>query len=67
MAEPMDFRIVKRTPQPDGRDLIEAYGKSTATKATGFASGSTFFAIDTQTIYMYEETEGEWYDVGGDS
>ena len=61
MANP-NFRITKRRVMDDDKEQIEAYGKSTATKPSGYASGSTFIAVDTKKIYMYEESDDTWYD-----
>ena len=63
----MAYRIAKRTVQQDDKEIVEIYGLSTDSKPSGFASGSTFIAIDTKKIYMYEESGDDWYDWTSDS
>lgn len=41
-------------------DMDEYRGKSTDTKPSGVANGTTFLEIDTGAKYMYDEENGEW-------
>ena len=48
---------------------VELYGLSTDTKPTGIfegirlANGSTFYAMDTKAVYIYDEENERWLDV----
>ena len=36
-------------------------------KTIGLATGSVFLEVDTGDVYLFDETETEWYKVGGSS
>lgn len=62
-------RLLSRTELEDGFLLDEYAGKSTDNKPSflSLATGSTFIAVDTGKVYMYEEEAPEWYELGGES
>lgn len=61
----MAVRILKREPQLDDIHYVEAYGLSTDSKPTGFATGSVFIEVDTGKVYLYDEDGAAWNEVGG--
>ena len=62
-------RLLSRTELEDGFVLDDYAGKSTDNKPSfsSLATGSTYTAVDTGKVYMYEEEAPEWHEIGGDS
>ena len=49
-----------------GKDYVEMAGKSTETKpTTGIVSGSLFLESDTGDVYVFDETDVAWTQIGG--
>ena len=56
-------------PEATGKTLIEAAGLSTDTKPTSsdYATGSSFFEVDTGDVYLWDESSESWLKVGGNN
>ena len=54
-------RITEEISFADGKKIISAYGLSTDSKpTTGIATGSSFVAVDTGKVYLYNESGTSW-------
>lgn len=52
----------------DDKSLEEFYGLSDDTKPTdGIATGSVFFEVDTSAIFIYDEENSTWYEIGAEN
>ena len=58
------IRMLVREPQLDDIHYVELAGLSTDTKPTGFATGSSFFEVDTSDVYFYDEAGKTWIKAG---
>lgn len=48
----------------NGKVMVEAYCLSTDTKpTTGIANGSILIEMDTQKIFMFDETNSTWLEI----
>lgn len=55
---------VNQTGSPMFEVMQEISGLSTDVKPTDVATGSVFFEVDTDKIYMYDAENTTWYEVG---
>lgn len=59
-------RIIERKWMESGKDYVEVAGKSTESKpTTGIVSGSLYLETDTGDVYVFEESDGVWTQIGG--
>ena len=60
------MRILVDRPFEDGKNYIEAAGRSSETKPTNCITGSFFLEADTGKAYVFDETgDGTWTEIGG--